>query len=580
MAPKTVDSSQQAAETGAIVKNWRNRIRVALAYPNTYRVGMANLGLHTVYRLFNAMDHVVCERVFLPEGPGRPAAASEESGRPLTAFDIVAFSIAYENDYLNVLSLLSGAGLPLRSGDRTPSHPLVIAGGVACQLNPEPLAPFIDCFFIGEAEVLVPAFMALFDPALDRCDLLLALARGMAGAYVPAFYRPLYAAQERLSAIQVLADVPQRVQRVFVEDMNTAPATSAIVTPAAGFGETFLIEVSRGCPHGCRFCSAGYVGRPPRFRPPSLLGRHLEQAAAQAPSVGLVGAAVSDLPHVDTLCNRALEKGLAVSISSLRADALSPELAAALAAGKAKTATIAPDAGSERMRRVINKGFGEQEVITAVERLVTAGIANIRLYFMVGLAFETQADVRAIVDLSRRIKKSFLQASRSKGRIGTLSLSVSCFVPKPVTPLQWVAMERPAQLKQKLNLLRHALAAEPNLTVRADNPRQALVQALLARGSRRCALVLEQALAAGGNWTTVLKNPAVDLEALVFRTRDRDEAFAWEIIDHGVSRAYLWKEYRKASRAQTTDPCPTAGPCRRCGVVACAQRTEKDKVEV
>ncbi|HSM74134.1 MAG TPA: radical SAM protein, partial [Desulfobacterales bacterium] len=418
-----------ASEHGTLRKAWAGRIRVALVYPNSYPVGMSNLGFQTVYRLLNAQQGVVCERVFVPENGG--PAVTLESGQPLGAYDVVAFSLSFENDIPNVITLLQRAGLPLHSRDRGGAHPLVVAGGVACFLNPEPLAPFIDLFMLGEAEAMLPAFCGTFDPGADRRRMLLRLAQGQAGCYVPAFYRPSYRSDGSLEAFTPLADVPPRIRRVFLPDLSKTGTCSAVVTPHAAFGRTYLIETGRGCPHGCRFCSAGYIYRPPRFRPPALLEENLRQGAAVTDRIGLVGAAVSDLPEIAALCNGLRAKGVRISFSSLRADALTPELIAVLQQSQVKTATIAPDAGSERMRRVINKGIDEASILAAAETLVAAGIPNLKLYFMVGLPTETAADVAAIVALCRRIKHRFLASSRSRGRIGELTVSLNSFVPKP-----------------------------------------------------------------------------------------------------------------------------------------------------
>ncbi|MFC1816664.1 radical SAM protein, partial [Thermodesulfobacteriota bacterium] len=266
MAPKTEKSHENlvASETGSIRKDWSGRIKIALVYPNRYTVGMSNLGFQTVYHLLNNIDQVVCERAFLPED-GKPPAVrltSLESQRPLGDFDIVAFSVSFENDYPNLLTILEKAALPLNSSDRGTPHPLVIAGGVACFSNPEPMAPYIDCFLIGEAEDMLPRFVEIFDPTADREPLLKNLARNVPGIYVPAFYQASFKKDGTLASFDPVYDVPAKIKRVFLEDLSHVPTCSAVLTPHTTFDRTFLIEVGRGCTHGCRFCTAGYIYRP------------------------------------------------------------------------------------------------------------------------------------------------------------------------------------------------------------------------------------------------------------------------------------------------------------------------------
>lgn len=556
-----------AEEIGAIRKDWRGRTRVALAYPNRYHVGMSNLGLQTVYGLFNRFDDVVCERVFLPED--EPAAAGRlttfESGRPVADADIIAFSISFESDYPHLLAILDRAGIPLRAADRSERHPLVVAGGVACSLNPEPIAAFIDCFLIGEAEIIIPEFLNAFAARAARDDLLRDIARSVPGAYVPALYRVDYTAEGAIAAFLPIAEVPTKIARPYLRDISAHPTCSTVVTPHTAFGRSFLVEVGRGCPHGCRFCSAGFVYRPPRFRTEASLGRTIAQGLQHAAQVGLVGAAVSDLPGIGSLCRRFDGGDVTVSFSSLRADALSPELIAALRRSRVKTATIAPEAGSERLRRVINKGLGEQHVLKAAADLVDQGIPNLKLYFMVGLPTETREDVAAIVGLVKRIKHEFLRSSRTRRAIGTLTVSVNSFVPKPFTPFQWAAMAEIADLKSRIKQIKAELGRVPNVRVHSDLPRWAYIQALLARGDRRVADILLRVHASAGNWPQALKAVSVNPDFYVLRERDLNEVLPWDFIDHHVSKAFLQAEYRRALQGLPGVVCRTES-CRLCGV--------------
>ena len=536
------------SEIGTIRKSWRGRVKIALIYPNRYHVGMSNLGFQTLYRLFNSYDHIVCERAFLPEDeqPPQDRLRTFESGKYLHDVDIIAFSISFENDYPHALTILEYAGIGLQSKRRDEYAPLVIAGGVTCFLNPEPLSAFIDCFLIGEAESILPHLIEVFDPGEAKHSLLKSIAQKVPGAYVPAFYRPEYGNDGTLSAFVPVADVPPKIERVFTKDLADVTTQTVIITPHTTFDSTFLVEIGRGCPHGCRFCAAGFIYRPARFKPLNLIESQMKQGAAQTDTIGLVGAAVSDLPGIRELCGKFLNADVRIAFSSLRADRLAPELVAALKHSKVKTATIAPEAGSERMRNVINKGLREDEVLNAAGLLVENGIPNLRLYFMVGLPTETDADVEGIVSLCKRIKHRFLKSSRARKRIGEITVSLNCFVPKPFTPFQWEAMHGIKELKDKIKKIKAGLRKVPNIRVHADVPRWAYIQALFSRGDRRAADLLLLSHTHRGNWPQTLKNTPLNPDFYVYRRREFDELLPWDFIDHGIKKSFLWKEYQQA----------------------------------
>ncbi len=578
-APHKIYKNVADSETGVIRKKWKKRVKVALVYPNTYHVGMSNLGFQAVYELINSYEDMLCERSFLPddvERTGTGRITTVESGNDIRAFDLVAFSVSYENDFPNLLSILEKAKLPLQSKDRVSPHPLVIAGGVAFFLNPEPLAPFIDCFLIGEAEAVLPKFLTTFSPdtlARDRQQCLHILARDVPGAYIPSFYSASYHQDGTLGAFEPISDVPAKVERRYVKDLSRTPTCSAIITSDTTFNDTFLIEVSRGCAHGCRFCAAGFVYRPPRFKPFPLLKECMEQGVSKTSKIGLVGAAVSDLPDLEKICAK-VEKDARISFSSLRADALTPELLSVLRKSNAKTATIAPDAGSERMRKVINKGIEETDILGAVEQIVAAGILNIRLYFMVGLPTETMDDVEAIPTLCKKIKHQFLKSSRARKRMGEITVSLNSFVPKPFTPFQWVKMDDVHLLKEKIKKVKNALKRVANVRVHADIPRWAYIQGLLARGDRRVAQLLSLANANRGNWPKTLKSSPINPDFYVLRERSLDELLPWDFIDHGIRKTFLKSEYKRALQGKSSPPCPMVS-CSICGV---CKEVDKDKV--
>ncbi len=573
-----------ALERGLIRPNPGGKIRIALAFPNVYRLGMANLGFQTVYRLLNATQDVLCERVFYPDPDllpafrdGRERLVSVESGTPVRDFDLLAFSLPFENDSPNILEMIRFCGIPVRAEDRSEGDPLVALGGVVAFLNPEPLAPFMDFFFVGEAEGMLKEFRETWCEALQkrlsRAEFLELLGRSCPGVYVPRFHHPEYERDGVFRGFVPSKGFSDRIQRAGAGRPGEA-AFSVLVSEKAEFSETALVEVGRGCGRGCRFCAAGFVYRPPRFLAVDAVWKAADRWRGKADRVGLVSAAVSDHPDVDELCKGLMDRGFRLTFSSLRADRVSPEILQAMDQSALKSVAIAPEAGSERLRRVINKDLTDEEILEAADRLTSCGILHLKLYFMIGLPTETSEDLAAIVDLVKRIKHHVLERSRGKKRIGTITVSVHSFVPKPFTPFQWVPFAGVGTLKERARKIRQGLGKVANVRVHFDLPKWAYVQALLSRGDRRVADLLEKVALERMGWSQAFKRWAYNPDFWVVRQRERDEVFPWEIVDHGIRREYLWSEYERALAEKQTPPCGVASKCVRCGV--CQGRDEGD----
>ena len=567
-------------EKGTIVKPWGGKVTVALVYPNTYFVGMSNLGFHQIYYLLNQRNDTLCERVFLPDredmeeyGRTNTPIFSLESRRPLRDFDIIAFSVPFENDYLNVLKILKMGNIPLFSNERGKDYPLVIAGGVTSFLNPEPMADFIDLFLIGEGEELVNEFVDCYlkNGSVNRNELFPKLT-SVKGVYVPSLYQVTYNEDGSIKSLFPEGKAPKKVKRRWVRDIDSAPTISRILTPDTEFSGMHLVEISRGCGRGCRFCTAGFIYLPPRVRRPEKILESISgqwpvvsgQRGRQTNKVGLVSAAVSDYPFINSLCSPLIAKGMKISVSSLRMDSTTEELIEALKESGHKTMTFAPEAGTERLRNVINKGISEEDVLKSVEMAVSRGILNAKLYFLIGIPTETDEDIEGIVKLTRRIKKNILGLTKEAGRIGTITLSINPFIPKPWTPFQWCPMEGTRSLNNKLKHIKDSLRKEGNIEVIHENPRDSYLQTLLSRGDRRVGKIIRATLDSG-NWSRGVRESQMDTDFYVYRMMGRDEILPWDFIDHGVEKIYLWKEYERALKGQFTPPC-NPPKCHRCGV--------------
>jgi radical SAM superfamily enzyme YgiQ (UPF0313 family) len=527
---------------------------------------MSNLGFQLVYDQINSHPDLVCERIFLPDTGGRPL--SVESSRPLSDFPVLFVALSFEQNLPDLLSMLLLAGIePLAEQRRNlkiaPGSPLLIGGGVACFINPEPLAPFAEAILVGEAEELLPPLLGKLLGAPERSALLAELV-GLPGCYVPEYYDFAFEPNGMLTEITARGGAPKRVRRLALSDCEQA-GHSRLLSPAAEFADLFLVELGRGCSRACRFCAAGFVYRPPRLWSAAAINRALDQRPVGINRVGLLGMEMARPDDLQEVAERLLAEGCRLSFSSLRADALTPELLRLLAGSGLKTVAIAPDGGSERLRRVINKGISREDVLQAASRLVTAGIVNLKLYFMIGLPTETEDDLAEMLALIKDVREIMLAPGRSRGRLANLTLSINPLVPKAWTPLQYHAFVAPLELKKKMVFLRRGLGGIANLKIMGEKPENAYLQAVLARGDRRLAPALIAYAHRGGNWQQVFRGQGVAPEQFALRQRDRDELLPWEIIDQGMEHGYLWSEYQKALAARTSPVCDVSR-CRRCGI--------------
>ena len=546
-------------ERGECSRTVGDRLRVALCFPNSYYVGMSNLGLQTVHHLFNAEPGVSCERVFLPpkqEVRALMAARSPlltlETQTPVSDFDVLAFTVSFEWDYVNILTIMRLAGIPVYASERTSRHPLIVLGGAVTFLNPEPLAPFVDLVTAGEGEALVPALVAAAGSA-DRKAVLRTLAT-MPGFYVPSLYAVRYADDGTVEPHEPIDPaLPPFVTKASVPSVRDLdPPCTRIFTPQTEFGSRFLIEVVRGCANLCRFCWAGYNYLPVRAFSTSRILACAERAKIHANRVGLVSIALCDHPDIEEILARLLNLGYTVSPASLRLDDLTPRIIELLYRSGQRTLTIAPETGSDRLRRVINKTVTNAQIVDRADAILSSGIENLKLYFMIGLPTETDDDLAAIHDLVRRIRDRMLVHARRRGRPGRLVASVNPLVPKPGTTYQWLPMTPLAVVASRTKRLRSLMAGLDHVYLSIKSERHSYYQALLSLGDRRIAPVIDAAARNGGDWRRAVETADIDPDFWVFRDRSRDRALPWDIIDGGAKAGFFRSEFDKGLREEWT----------------------------
>lgn len=557
-------------EDSRVTINPHTEQKVAIVYPNTYFVGMSNLGLHIIYEEINLHPSSVCERIFLPEkkeldvyDKTKTPLMSVETQRPMHQFDVVAFDVTFEMDYFHIPLMLRYGRVPVMSEDRTGFDPIVIAGGPCATFNPEPFADFIDAFIIGEGEGIVTAVLERIRKGRENGESREETIAGLAqidGVYVPVLYTPQYDDNKRFVGYDIAEGAPKIIRRHF--EPLTSGGETVIATNFTEFGAMYIIEVARGCGRHCRFCMAGYCFRVPRVRPLDILKEGVDRAEKLGKKVGLMGAAISDYPEVDELVSYIRSKDMRYSCASLRADSLTQAVVDGLAESGQKTITIAPETGSERLRRVINKGISEENLRTAAQLSAKSGIQHMRLYIMIGLPTETDEDIDAIVGLAERTQAHMAEV----GCKGRLTLSINPFIPKPFTPFQWMAMDHQKSVEKKLQYIKKSLQKNRRIEVLVESPKEAYIQGVLARGDRRLGKVLAACALDRGSksFKSEMKRAGLDMDDCNYRERKFEDYLPWSHLDMGLRNGYLEQEWQRAVDEAYTPPCMEG--CKRCGV--------------